>query len=160
MTTRFARGVGAVLLTAAVVSAAAACTNEGSSPSGTASKAASAVESVASRGGDVAAAASAAAQKKLEGFKNGVNAGKDVKAGAVTEQGGRATTKITVTNSTDSAKSYIVQINFRDPSGNLLDASVVTVDDVQPGTAKDATARSNRSLTGALTAEVARALRH
>ncbi|MET7856319.1 hypothetical protein ABZS81_03635 [Streptomyces sp. NPDC005318] len=153
MTRRSVRGAWAVLLTAVVVTAAAACTDDGGSPSGTVSKAASAVASVA-------ASASAAAQEKLEGFKNGVNAGKDVKAGAVTEQGGRATTKITVTNSTDSAKSYIVQINFRDPSGNLLDSTVVTVDDVQPDTPKDATARSNRSLVGDITAEVGRALRH
>ncbi|MFD7947365.1 hypothetical protein, partial [Streptomyces sp. NPDC059744] len=148
-----------MLLTAVVASAAAACTDDGS-PAGTVSKAASAVESAASRGGDVVASASAAAQEKLQNFKNGVNAGKDVKAGAVTEQGGRATAKITVTNSTESAKSYIVQINFRDPSGNLLDSTVVTVDDVQPGTPKDATARSNRTLAGDVTAEVARALRH
>ncbi|MFB7311169.1 hypothetical protein [Streptomyces sp. NPDC056192] len=148
-----------MLLTAVVASAAAACTDDGS-PAGTVSKAASAVESAASRGGDVVASASAAAQEKLQNFKNGVNAGKDVKAGAVTEQGGRATAKITVTNSTESAKSYIVQINFRDPSGNLLDSTVVTVDDVQPGTPKDATARSNRTLAGDVTAEVGRALRH
>lgn len=153
MTRRSVRGVWALLLTGVVASAAAACTDEGGSPTGTVSKAASAVASVA-------ASASAAAQEKLEGFKNGVNAGKDVKAGAVTEQGGRATTKITVTNSTDSAKSYIVQINFRDPGGNLLDSTVVTVDDVQPGTPKDATARSNRTLAGDVTAEVGRALRH
>src|SRR6478735_6697710 len=143
MTRRSVRGVWAVLLTAVVASAAAACTDDGGSPSGTVSEVAS-----------VAASASAAAQEKLEGFKNGVNAGKDVKAGAVAEQGGRATTKITVTNSTESAKSYIVQINFRDPSGNLLDSTVVTVDDVRPGTPKDATARSNRTLAGDVTAEV------
>nr|WTB30682.1 hypothetical protein OG781_15320 [Streptomyces sp. NBC_00830] len=148
-----------MLLTGVVASAAAACTDDGS-PSSTVSQAASAVASAASRGGDVVASASAAAQEQLQNFKNGVNAGKDVKAGKVTEQGGRATTKITVTNSTDSAKSYIVQINFRDPSGNLLDSTVVTVDDVQPGTPKDATARSNRTLAGDLTAEVGRALRH
>ncbi|MDF6042059.1 hypothetical protein LRD69_07745 [Streptomyces sp. JH14] len=153
MTRRSVRGARAVLLTAVVVSAAAACTDDGGSPSGAVSEAASAVASVA-------ASASAAAQEKLEGFKNGVNAGKDVKAGAVTEQGGRATTKITVTNSADSAKSYIVQINFRDPGGNLLDTAVVTVDDVQPGTPKDATVRSNRTLVGDVTAEVGRALRH
>lgn len=160
MTRRSVRGAWAVLLTAVVASAAAACTDDGGSPAGTVSKAASAVASAASRGGDVAASASAAAQEKLQNFKNGVNAGKDVKAGAVTEQGGRATTKITVTNGTGSAKSYIVQINFRDSGGNLLDSTVVTVDDVRPGTPKDATARSNRTLAGDVTAEVGRALRH
>ncbi|MFF3790153.1 hypothetical protein ACFYXW_08780 [Streptomyces sp. NPDC001981] len=160
MTRRSVRGAWAVLLTAVVASAAAACTDDGGSPAGTVSKAASAVASAASRGGDVVASASAAAQEKLQNFKNGVNAGKDVKAGAVTDQGGRATAKITVTNSTESAKSYIVQINFRDPSGNLLDSTVVTVDDVRPGTPKDATARSNRALAGDVTAEVGRALRH
>lgn len=91
MTRRSVRGAWAVLLTAVVASAATACTDDGGSPAGTVSKAASAVASAASRGGDVVASASAAAQEKLQNFKNGVNAGKDVKAGAVTDQGGRAT---------------------------------------------------------------------
>jgi hypothetical protein len=67
---------------------------------------------------------------------------------------------VTVTNSASSQKSYAVQVNFRDKSGNLLDTVVVTVSDVAAGASKDATARSNRTLSGDVTADVARAVRH
>ncbi|MFF1838103.1 FxLYD domain-containing protein [Streptomyces sp. NPDC058231] len=161
MTSRSVRGIAAGLLTAAVASAATGCSDDGGKVSSTVSGAASAAASAASRGSDVMASATAAAQEKLDGFKNGVNAKKDVKVGAVANNNdGRAVATITVTNITDSAKSYMVQVNFRDGSGNLLDTAVVTVDDVEPRTPKKATARSNRSLGGDITADVGRALRH
>ncbi|MEE1792512.1 hypothetical protein PUR28_17340 [Streptomyces sp. BE308] len=161
MTGRGVRGVRAVLLAAAVASAAAGCSDDGNSPSGAVSKAASAASSVASRGSDVVASATAAAQDKLNEFKDGVDAKGDIKLGTVGKDGdGRSTAEFTVTNGTDSAKSYAVQINFHDKGGNLLDATVVTVDDARPATPKDATARSNRKLDGDVTAEVATALRH
>ncbi|MFH8475068.1 hypothetical protein [Streptomyces sp. NPDC018000] len=161
MTRKAARGVWAALLTAAVMSSAAACSHGGGNASSTASKAASAAASAASRGSEVVASATAAAGEKLKGFKNGVNARSDVKLGTPsTGHDGRATTKVTVTNSADSAKSYAVQVNFRDPSGNLLDTVVVTIDDVGPKASKDATARSNRKLSGHVKAEVGTALRH
>ncbi|MEE1738400.1 hypothetical protein [Streptomyces sp. BE147] len=158
---RGARGVRAVALAAAVAAAATGCSDDGSSPSDAVSKAASAASSLASKGTDAVASATAAAQDKLNEFKDGVNAKGDVDLGAVATDGdGRATAKFTVTNSTDSAKSYAVQINFRDKGGNLLDTTVVTVDGAQPGTPKDATARSNRDLDGDIEADVATALRH
>ena len=90
-----------------------------------------------------------------------MNAKDDVKVGDVsTDSDGRSTAKVTVTNSASSSKSYAVQIDFRDQSGNLLDTAVVTVDDVAAGAAKDATARSNRTLSGEVTAAVARAVRN
>ncbi|MFC9621608.1 hypothetical protein ACFTXM_16945 [Streptomyces sp. NPDC056930] len=160
MTRKAARGLWAVPLTAVVLSTAAACSGGGNA-SGTASKAASAAASVASRGADVVASATAAAGEKLKGFKNGVNAKGDVGLGTPsTGHDGRATAKVTVTNSADSAKSYAVQINFRDPGGNLLDTVVVTVDDVGPKASKDATARSNRKLSGDVKVDVGTALRH
>ncbi|MEE1767314.1 FxLYD domain-containing protein [Streptomyces sp. JV185] len=161
MTRRAARGLWAALLTTAVLSTGAACSDGGGSASSTASKAASAAASAASRGADVVASATAAAGEKLNGFKNGVNAKSDVELGTPsTDNDGRATVKVTVKNSTDSAKSYAVQVNFRDGSGNLLDTVVVTVDDIGPRASKDATARSNRKLSGEVKAEVGRALRH
>ncbi|MEU2673324.1 hypothetical protein ABZ622_31580 [Streptomyces sp. NPDC007164] len=161
MTTKTARGLWAVLLTAAVMSTAAACSDDGDSASSTASRAASAAASVASRGSDVVASATAAAGEKLKNFKNGVNAKGDVELGKPsTDSDGRATAKVTVTNSADSKKSYAVQVNFRDGSGNLLDTAVVTVDDVGAESSKDATARSNRKLSGDVKADVGRALRH
>ncbi|GGV97173.1 hypothetical protein GCM10015535_68080 [Streptomyces gelaticus] len=149
------RGLWTVLLTTAVMSAAAACSGGGASS--TASEAASA----ASRGAEAVASATAAAGEKLNSFKNGVNAKSDVGLGRPSTDGdGRATVKVTVKNSSDSAKSYAVQVNFRDASGNLLDTVVVTVDGVAAKASKDATARSNRKLSGDVKAEVGRALRH
>ncbi|MEU6015564.1 hypothetical protein ABZ826_16340 [Streptomyces sp. NPDC047515] len=161
MTRKAARGLWAVVLATTVMSTAAACSGEGGKASSTASKAASAAASVASRGSDVVASATAAAGEKLKGFKNGVNAKSDVKLGPPgTAPDGHATAKVTATNSADSSKSYAVQINFRDSKGNLLDTVVVTVDDVGPRTAKNATARSNRKLSGAIKVDVGTALRH
>lgn len=160
MTRKAARGMWAVLLTTAVMSTAAAC-SDGGSASSTASEAASAAASAASRGADVVASATAAAGEKLNNFKNGVNAKSDVELGKPSTDGdGRATVKVTVKNSADSKKSYAIQVNFRDRSGNLLDTVVVTVDDVGAKASKDATARSNRKLSGEVKAEVGQALRH
>ncbi|MEE1842635.1 hypothetical protein [Streptomyces sp. JV190] len=160
MTRKAARGVWAVLLTTAVISTAAACSDDGTTSS-TASRAASAAASVASRGADVVASATAAASEKLNNFKNGVNAKDDVELGGPTTDGdGRATAKVTVKNSTDSSKSYAVQVNFRDGKGNLQDTVVVTVADVAAKTSKDAVARSNRKLSGDIKADVGTALRH
>ncbi|WP_327349915.1 hypothetical protein OG772_26255 [Streptomyces sp. NBC_01321] len=160
MTRKAARELCAALLTAAVLPTAAACSGGGNASS-TASEAASAAASVASRGADVVASAAAAASEKIHNFKNGVDAKNDVKLSApVTDHDGRATAKVTVKNSTDAKKSYIVQVNFRDPQGNLLDVVVVTVDDVAAGAAKEAAARSNRKLSGRTKAEVGTALRH
>lgn len=160
---RVVRGVWAALLTAVVATAAVGCSDEdggGSGASDAASKAASAASSLASKGSDVVASATAAAQDKLDEFKDGVDAKDEVDLGTVNTDGDRSTVKFTVTNGTDSAKSYAVQINFNDTSGNLLDTVVVSVDDVQANKKKDATATSNRKLTGDVKAEVGTALRH
>ncbi|MEV7405946.1 hypothetical protein AB0N93_36985 [Streptomyces sp. NPDC091267] len=161
MTRRGVRGAGAVLAAIVLASTAAACSDDGDSASSTASQAASAASSLASKGSDVVASATAAAQDKMNSFKDGVNASGDVKAGApATDKDGHVTSKITVKNGTDSSQSYAVQINYRDPNGNLLDTVVVTVDDVASGAAENATARSNRKLDGDVEAEVGKALRH
>ncbi|WP_406097641.1 hypothetical protein [Streptomyces sp. NBC_01013] len=161
MTGRGARGASAVLVAMTMAITASACSDDGDSASSTVSKAASAASSAASRGADAVASATAAAGEKLNSIKDGVNAGGDVKAGApVTDKDGRITSKITVANGTGSTQSYAVQINFKDPSGNLLDTVVVTVDDVGSKKTKDATARSNRKLDGDVKVEVGEAVRH
>lgn len=161
MTRRGVRGASAVLVAMTVAFTASACSDDGDSASSTVSEAASAASSVASQGADVVASATAAAEEKLNSFKDGVNAGGDVKAGApATDKDGRVTSKITVKNGTDSSQSYVVQINFKDGGGNLLDTVVVTVDDVAAKGTKDATARSNRKLNGDVKVEVGKALRH
>jgi hypothetical protein len=161
----------AVFVVAALATQLTACSDDGS-PSGTASKAASAASkaasavsqaaSAATQAGDALASATAEAGRKFDEFKGGVDAKDEVKLDGNASPGsdGRATVKVTVTNPTSSAKSYVVQVDFRDQSGNLLDTTVVTVNDVAGGASKDGTARSNRSLTGDVKAGVARAVRH
>jgi hypothetical protein len=158
-------GIRALILgTAATAALAAPLTgcSDNTTPSDAVSQAASAASSLASEAGNALASATAEAGRQFDEFKNGVNAKGDVKVSDVsTDSDGRSTTKVTVTNPTSSSKSYAVQIDFRDQSGgNLLDTAVVTVDDVAAGAAKDATARSNRTLSGEVTAEVARAVRN
>ncbi|MGW1888711.1 hypothetical protein ACWCP6_00405 [Streptomyces sp. NPDC002004] len=152
-----------LLLTTVLVGSTAACSGT-NSPSGVASRAASAASaasSMASAAASAVGSATAEAGRRLDEFKNGVHAQGDVKLGAVTKNGDdRAAVKVTVTNSVDSAKSYAIQINFRDPNGNLLDVVVVTLDGVPAHASKDATATSNRALKGDVTASVGTALRH
>ncbi|MFG3363666.1 hypothetical protein ACIPWY_08770 [Streptomyces sp. NPDC090032] len=153
-------GAEAGLLVAAVLLAAAGCSGSDTSPSDAVSKAASAASSVGSRAGDVVASATARAQEELDRVKGGVNAKGDIGLGTVAKDGDRSTVPVTATNSSGSQASYAVQVNFRDSGGNLLDTVVVTIDDVDKGKSKKATARSNRTLTGDVKADVGRALRH
>ncbi|MCX4914319.1 hypothetical protein [Streptomyces sp. NBC_00687] len=170
-----ARGpVRLILAVAAVVSLAASLTacSDDSSPSDAASQAASAASraasaasraaSAATQAGDSLASATAEAGRKFDEFKNGADAKDEVKTdgSASADSDGRATVKVTASNPTSSARSYVVQVDFRDTGGNLLDTTVVTVDDVAANGSKDATARSNRALTGDVDATVARAVRH
>ncbi|MGC4984628.1 hypothetical protein ACLQ18_28930 [Streptomyces sp. DT193] len=165
------RLVLALSVVAALATQLAACSDD-SSPSDTASKAASAASkaasavseaaSAATQAGDALASATAEAGRKFDEFKGGVDAKGEVKLDgtASPDSDGRATVKVTVTNPTSSAKSYVVQVDFTDTSGNLLDTTVVTVNDVAGGASKDGTARSNRSLTGDVKTDVARAVRY
>ncbi|MFJ5774886.1 hypothetical protein [Streptomyces sp. NPDC093094] len=157
------RAAGAVL--ALLLGAALAGCSDDDSPSTSVSKAASAVESAAesaaSRATEAWASATAEAGDKLDEIKGGADATKDVSVGTPkTDSDGRATVELTVDNSADDTRSYAVQVNFTDQNGNILDATVVTVSDVPSDRTKDATARSNRDLTGDLKAEVARAVRY
>ncbi|WP_258050141.1 hypothetical protein [Streptomyces finlayi] len=128
MTGRGVRGARALLLAAAVAATAVGCSDEdGGGASDAASKAASAASSLASKGSDLVASATAAAQEKLAGFKDGVNAKGDVRLGDVSKDAdGRSTAKFTVTNGSDSAQSYAVQINFRDKGDKLVETVVVS----------------------------------
>ncbi len=114
--------------------------------------------------GDLASSASAAvsgaARERMDRIKDGVNATGDVTAGPVSADGDRTAAAVTAANPLDSTADYTVMVVFRDASGTVLDAVVLTVDRVAAGTAKSGTARSNRTLDGATTAEVVRALRH
>jgi hypothetical protein len=146
----------AVVLLLALGAALAGCSS-GTTPSDVAS----AASSLASEAGGTLASATAEAGRKFDEFKNGLNAKDEVKLGGqvTIDSAGRATVKATATNPTSAAKTYAVQVDFRDKGGNLLDTVVVTLKDVPAGAAKDATARSNRTLSGDVTADVARAVR-
>jgi hypothetical protein len=168
---------GPVRLILAVVAATAlatqltACSDDGS-PSDTVSKAASAASkaasavseaaSAATEAGDALASATAEAGRKFDEFKDGADAKSEVRLDGTTstDSDGHATVDLTVTNPTSSTKSYVVQVDFEDQSGNRLDTTVVSVDDIAGGASKDATATSNRALTGDVKTVVARAVRH
>ncbi|MCX4688549.1 hypothetical protein OG401_30345 [Kitasatospora purpeofusca] len=80
-------------------------------------------------------------------------------AGAA-DSNGRIPADITATNHASSTADYTVAVEFRDPAGNLLDATVATINQVGPGQAKTVTVHSNRSLTGTVSVQIATALRH
>ncbi|MGW6568028.1 hypothetical protein [Streptomyces sp. NPDC054975] len=136
--------------TAVLVLAVTGCTEEDRQKAG---------DIVSSATAAVASAADAA-EEKMNQVKDGVNATGDVKAGPAKADGDRTTAEITATNPQDKNADYTVMVNFRDGGGNLLDSVVLNIDGVEPGKSKSATARSNRTLSGATKAEVARALRH
>ncbi|MFE7275609.1 FxLYD domain-containing protein [Streptomyces sp. NPDC057623] len=117
--------------------------------------------SVASQAASVFASATAEAGRELDDIKGGVNAKDAVRLGTpTTDSDGRTTVEVTAQNTTDSTKSFAVQVNFRNENGDLLDAAVVSVSDVAGGGTGKATARSTHDLSGEVKAEVARALRH
>ncbi|MFG2423604.1 hypothetical protein ACGFWD_31730 [Streptomyces sp. NPDC048448] len=162
------RSAGAVLLG---VLSLTGCSGDGN-PAGTASQAASAAASLASAAssalasatagaGNSLASATAEAGRRFDEFRSGLNAKGEVKAGdrMRTDSDGRSTVEVTATNPTSTSRTYVVQVDFRDKGGNLLDTVVVKVDDVPADGSKDATARSTRSLSGAVSSDVARAVR-
>ncbi|MEU5276117.1 hypothetical protein AB0G87_06880 [Streptomyces asoensis] len=173
-----------VLLTAAAICCATALTgcsddNTPSSVSSAASKAASAAESLgreataaasslasglasdlASEASSALASATAEANRKLDEVKGGADVTSDVELGTPGTDGGRATVGVTVTNTADGTKSFVVQVDFTDSAGNRLDTVVVTVRDVAAGKTGKETARSNRDLSGEVKAKVARAVRY
>ena len=139
--------------------------SEDSTPTSVASKAASAVASIGASIGAQAtgaiASATAEAGRRLDDVKNGVDAKDAVRLGTpTTDSAGRSTVEVTADNTADSAKSFAVQVEFKDESGNLLDTVVVTVSDVPAHKSATATARSNRKLSGGVKASVGTALRY
>ena len=157
-------------LTLAALAGLTGCSGD-DSPSSTVSKAESAARSagreataaassLASQGSSALASATAEVGRRLDDIKGGVDAKGSVEPGAPAADGDRTKVEVTARNSTDSAKSFAVQVDFTDQGGNLLDTVVVTVSDVPAGASGKATARSNRQLTGEVRAKVARAVRY
>ncbi|MFJ2822256.1 hypothetical protein ACIO7M_14200 [Streptomyces toxytricini] len=152
---------------AAAALGTAGCSN-GETPSEAASRAASAVRSAgaevsaaATHAADAAASAAAEARKKLDGVKGGVDAKDAVTLGKPSTAGdGRTEVPVTVENTDGAAKSFAVQVDFKDGDGNTVDTVVVTVDAVAANGRKEATARSTHELSGSVTAQTATALRY
>ncbi|MFI6034121.1 hypothetical protein ACIBBD_08125 [Streptomyces sp. NPDC051315] len=137
-----------------------ACSDE-TDPSSVASRAASAAESVGDRAASAFASASAEAGRRLDSIKGGVDAKADVRLGTPsTDADGRTTVDVTATNPDDSAKSFTVQVDFKDPDGTWRDTVLVTVPDVPPKASRTSTARSTHKLPKGTQAEVPRAVRH
>ncbi|MEG3630971.1 FxLYD domain-containing protein [Streptomyces poriticola] len=163
---RARRAAGAVLVLVLTTAVAGCGDDEESEPppsaaESAASRAASAAASLASEGADVVASATAEASRWLEEITEGVDVRQDITLGDPERDGdGRTTVEVTARNTSDSARSFAVQVDFTDQDGNLLDTAVVTVDDVAAGESARATARSNLDLAGEVRAEVARAVRY
>ncbi|MEU8511497.1 hypothetical protein AB0C76_07925 [Kitasatospora sp. NPDC048722] len=183
------RSVAGVLVAAVVAVAVLAGCSSGKSPSSAvstaateiqkgASAAASAASALASAAGGVgsaaggigsavasveaqASAAFSAASSAVAGVKGGLDAKADVAVGAVTiGSDGKAQAQLTVTNHGQQSYRYVVQVNFTDGSGQVQDATAVTLDDVAAGQSAQATAKSNRDLSGTVKAVVANAVRY
>lgn len=115
-------------------------------------------------GGSVSSAiskASSAATSALSEISGGVDAAGDVSAGPVTiDSDGKAVSQLTVKNQTDKEHDYTISVSFRDSGGTVQDVVVLNVSKVPAHGQSTATAKSNRTLSGTLTAKVEAAVRH
>jgi cytoskeletal protein RodZ len=125
-----------------------------------ASSATAKAEETGGRAKESYASASASASARMSEVKDGMDAKDEVVAGEMKADGDRSAVEITASNKQPKKQSYVVQVNFRDAGGNLLDVAVVNVKDVEPGKDAKATARSNRTLKGDVEADIAKSLRH
>lgn len=167
MVTKTSAGIAALALAALTVSGCGSSTakSAGDAVSSAASKASSAASSAASEAGSAAtsaaSSASSAASSALAQIKGGVDAAGDVSPGPATiGSDKKAVSQLKVTNPTSDPHDYTISVAFNDASGNLLDATVVSVSQVPANGTKDATAKSNRDLSGTVTAKISAAVRH
>ncbi|WP_225813541.1 hypothetical protein [Streptomyces spinosus] len=131
---------------AALVLSLAGCSGDNVVPS----EAPSAVKSAASE-----------AANRLRDIRNGIVATDDAKIQEIhVDNSGHAVARVIVTNSGKDTDSYAVQVNFNGKHGDLVDAVVVTLPSVRPGSTARAEARSHRELPDKTTAEVVKAVRY
>lgn len=166
---RWCRRAGVAALALAGLSAAGCGSSSSSAGADASSQASSVISSLASQAGSAVGSAasqasssvSSAASSALADISGAVTAASDVTAGPVTiGSDGRAVSQLTVHNPTSETHDYTISVAFDDPSGNLLDATALTVSKVPANGSATATARSNRNLSGALTAKIVAAVRH
>ncbi|AUG77008.1 hypothetical protein CFP65_2156 [Kitasatospora sp. MMS16-BH015] len=145
----------------AASAAASAANGLASSAASAAAGAQSAVASLAGGAESAAASAQSAAASALAGVKDGVDAKADVTLGpVVTGSDGRSDAPVTVTNHATKGYRYSIEVTFKDSSGSVVDAVVVTVPEVAPAAVAQASARSNRTLDGTVTATLGAAVRY
>ncbi|MFD3873791.1 hypothetical protein [Streptomyces sp. NPDC058623] len=162
------RGLAAGAVIVMAICGTAGCSDGSGSASDAASKAASAVQSAgakvssaASAAADAASSAAAVAQDKFAEIKNGVDAKDEVTLGAVSTDGeGYTIVPVSVKNTDASTKSFAVQVDYKDESGNQLDTVVLTVSDVAGNGTGQGVAKSTHKLAGTAKAETTRALRY
>ncbi|GAA3300188.1 hypothetical protein GCM10020295_40280 [Streptomyces cinereospinus] len=85
---------------------------------------------------------------------------RDVTLGDPVRRDGRTTVEVTVRNTTDTAKSFLVQVGFDDPDGTFRDTVAVTVRDVPAGGTGKGTARSTHELPAEVRVTAERAVRY
>ncbi|MFD8755233.1 FxLYD domain-containing protein [Kitasatospora sp. NPDC059577] len=152
----------------AVAKGASAAASAASALASAAGGAGSALASVAGGAGSALASAEARASEAVSsassavaGIKGGLDAKGDVTVGAVTTgTDNKEQVQLTVTNHGQQTYRYVIQVNFTDESGKVVDATAVTVPDLAAGQSVQAAARSNRELSGTVKAEVANAIRY
>ncbi|WP_329563804.1 hypothetical protein [Kitasatospora sp. NBC_01266] len=147
-------------LASQAASAAQSLASQGSSAAASVvSQAAAAASSLASSGSTALASAQSAAASALASATGGFNASDDVSVGqASINSDSRAQVQVTVTNHQSQAERYVIEVNFKDSSGTLLDTSVLTVPSLQPNGTTQATVTSTMPLSGNVTASVGHAL--
>lgn len=97
----------------------------------------------------------------LDKVREGTDAGGDVRVGGTgTDESGRSTATVTVTNRADKPYRYSVAVDFKDADGTVHDAVVVALPEVPAGGTAKAVARSNRDLPEGVTARLSRAVRY
>lgn len=145
---------GAAALAAVLAGGAAGCAGDGNGAEPPAS-------SAASRATELWESATAEAGRGLEEFTRGLDVRDDVTLGSPTvPPDGRASVGVTVRNTDDSTRSFLVEVDFRDADGDLVDVALVTVDDVAAGGSAEAAARATHDLPSGTRPEVARAVRY
>ncbi|MCT7355488.1 hypothetical protein N4P33_25510 [Streptomyces sp. 15-116A] len=151
---RLGRAVGVLIPAALLAGVTAGCTDDEKPPPPPAS-------SLASRATEGWASATAEAGRRFDEFTQGFDVKDDIRvASPTTASDGRTTAELTVRNTTDSTRSFLVEVHFTDPDDRLLDVTFLTVDDVPAGESAQATARSTHDLSGEVRAKVERAVRY
>ncbi|MER6348747.1 hypothetical protein ACWC10_04610 [Streptomyces sp. NPDC001595] len=103
--------------------------------------------------------ANQAAERELKDVDGRGNATSDVSLTGKprSETGGLLAVVVSITNRSDETASYAVQVDFRDPDGNVAETRYVGAEDLEPGERAQPLAISRKPPEPQLTAEIAKA---